>query len=129
MGVDFDSSELRAFATDLGNAPMKVAVEARAVIEKGALNIKRQLTSEMGASSSFKGVASSMSYDMVLSADGIEAQIGPDKDKGGGALANIAYFGGSRGGGTVPDPQGALDAEVPSVEKFIGDLLEKALDS
>ena len=129
MGVDADTSELRQFATDLGNAPAEVALEVREIVQRGALSIKRQLITEMGASRSFKGVASSMSYETTIDADGIEALIGPDKDKGGGALANIAYFGGSRGGGTVPDPQGALDAEAPIVERFIADVLEKVVGS
>jgi hypothetical protein len=54
----------------------------------------------------------------------IEAEIGPHSGPGQpGAIANVGYFGTSRGGGTVPDPQGALDAEAPRLESAIGDLL------
>jgi hypothetical protein len=129
VSVDFDVSELRKFATDLGDAPAEVALEVRAIIQHGSLNIKKQLISEMAASEHFKGAASSITYDTVIGTDGIEAQIGPDKSRGGGALANIAYFGTSRGGGTVPDPKGALEAEVPNVEKFIADAIEKAVST
>ena len=57
----------------------------------------------------------------------IEAEIGPETG-GAGSLAGFAYFGGvNGGGGTVPDPQGALDAEAPNVEKHLGALVAKAL--
>ena len=122
-----DTSELRAFAVQLDAAAGEVAPEIREVIQRGAVNIKRQLVSEMAASTHFKGAASSITYDTTIGTDGISAEIGPDKSKGGGPLANIAYFGTPRGGGTVPDPKLALEAEVPNVEKYIGDLVDRLL--
>jgi hypothetical protein len=126
----FDTSDLRDLAADLRQAPAKVQRGVGAVIFKGALNIKTQLVDEMSASRHFKGAASSIDFDMshrgAFSA--IEAEIGPRSGPGEpGALANIAYFGTSRGGGTVPDPQRALDAEAPRVEKALADLLEDSL--
>lgn len=126
-GTEFDTSELRAFTADLGDAAAKAGVEVRPVIQRGALNIKRQLVAEMGASDHFKGIAPSISYDTAIVTDGFEALIGPDPDRAGGALENIAYFGSSRGGGTVPDPLGALLAEVPNVERYLADALEDLL--
>lgn len=125
--VDFDTSELQTFTRDLGAAPTEIAAEARDIISKGALVIKTQLVAEMAASDHFKGTARSMSYDLVPLDDGIEALIGPDNDRSGG-LAHIAYWGTAKGGGTVPDPKGALDAEVPNVERYIADAMAKALE-
>ena len=125
--IDFDTSELRAFVTDLGRAPVEVSIEVPPIVKRGAQNIKTQLVSEMSASNHFKGTASSMSYETIVSGDGIEALIGPDKDRDGG-LAHIAYWGTSKGGGTVADPKGALDAEAPNVERFIADAMAKALE-
>lgn len=119
-----DDSELRAFAADLTRAPTRVALGARGAVSKGALNIKNQLVSEMRSSIHFKGVAPGISYD--LDAAGLTADIGPTKG-GPGALANIAYFGSARGGGTVPDPRGALEAEIPHFEKALLDLGEESL--
>jgi hypothetical protein len=128
--VFIDTSELRALAADLRQAPANVQRGVGPVIFKGAMNIKTQLVEEMSASQHFKGAASSIDFDIrhrgAFSA--IEAEIGPRSGPGEpGALANIAYFGTSRGGGTVPDPQKALDAEAPRVEKALADLLEAAL--
>lgn len=121
-----DDAELRALAVDLQAAPKIVRSEARAVLARGAMNIKRQLISEAGRSRHFR-IARTISYDFVGTGGALAVEVGP-KTGGVGSLAGIAYFGGARGGGgTIPDPKGALEAEAPAVEKYIGDLIEKAL--
>ena len=128
--VEFDTSELNALAADLTQAPAELDGKILPVVEKGALNIKNQLVSEMRASKHFKGVARGISYDIhggqMFGRGVIEAEIGPTKGSPG-SLANIAYFGSSRGGGTVPDPQGALEAEMPKFEDALGNLFEDLL--
>ena len=139
--VAVDDAEVRSLAVDLGVAGQRIKTDARAVIAKGALNIKSQMMAEASKSRHLK-IARVISYDLRDTAGGVEAEIGPTKG-GEGSLAGIAYFGGSSwrgrekpgrgwqqgpgGGGTIPDPQGALEAEAPAVEKYIGDLIEKAL--
>lgn len=124
--MDFDVSELQRLAADLEAAGAALAEKVRPVVQRGALNIKTQMQAELSESRHFKGITSSVTYDTVVSPTGIEAQVGPDKNRGG-ALANVAYFGTSRGGGTVPDPQGALDAETPRFLKALGDAMEDLL--
>jgi hypothetical protein len=65
-----------------------------------------------------------VNYDLETDGGELVAEIGPDKDLSGN-LANIAYFGTWKGGGTVPDPVGALEAEAPNFEKALGDLVEE----
>ena len=121
-----DASELRALIADLSSAPKLVRSEARAVVSKGALNIKNQMRDEVARSRHFR-FAHTVSYDLKVGGDTIEAEIGPETG-GVGSLAGFAYFGGvNGGGGTVPDPQGALDAEAPNVEKHLDALVAKAL--
>lgn len=121
------SDELRAFSADLRAAGSRVAGRVRPVVHKGATKIKAQMRREMGASDHFKGITRAIDYSVksgnIAGGGGaIEAKIGPRKGKPG-SLANIAYFGGSRGGGTVADPKGALDAEIPHFEKALSDVL------
>lgn len=132
-----DSDELREFAKDLRAAGSGIASKVLPVVHKGAGNIKRQQRAEMRASKHFKGVARTIDYTMKFGtgsraaggAGAIEAEIGPRSGRGSpGALANIAYFGGSRGGGTVPDPKGALEAEGPRFERALGDVIERLLE-
>lgn len=121
----FDTSEVRALAADLTAAGSGIASTVRPIVEKGAVKIKAQMRAEMSASVHFKPAARSISYDMhggqMFGVGVIEAEIGPRTGAGQpGALANIAYFGTSRGGGgSVADPQGALDAELPHFERAL----------
>lgn len=119
--VTIDTSELRAFRDEILHHASYVAVRhARPVVQRGAQNIKEQLQAEARGSRHFR-LERAISYD--IEDDGFAAEIGPEKG-GAGSLANIAYFGGANGGGgTVPDPRAALDAEIP---RFIDQLAQIA---
>lgn len=131
-GVQIDASELRQLGADLVSAGSGIAAKVRPVVVKGAVNIKNQLRSEAQASRHFKGGARDIDFSMtsqkVFGVGVIEAEIGPRSGPGQpGSIMNIGYFGTSRGGGTVPDPQGALDAEAPRFEQALGDILDGLL--
>jgi len=125
-----DDHEIRAFVRDLRDLPSRVIDRVPPVVKRGAVNVKKQLQEEMGASASFAALAPTITFDMLDG--GFTAEIGPVKSSSGsrglGFGANIAYFGGANGGGgTVPDPQGALDAEAPRFEKALADILDGVL--
>ena len=120
MEISIDTSELRALVADMSQAPAEVRQRVPAVIAKGALSIKDDLAEQMQSSRHFKGFAV-MSYDLIDG--GMGAEIGPEKG-GPGAGANIAYFGTSKGGGTVEDPVEALNREEPKITEALGDLFE-----
>ena len=126
FSVHFDGA--RELLADLEALPAKVQREVPALVEKGAVNIKAQLREEMTlrtAKGEKRGLAESISYDMHDG--GFVAEIGPRKG-GPGSLANIAYFGGAHGGGgSAPDPRGALGAEAPLLEQALGDLVARIL--
>lgn len=130
---DFDK-----FAAELLAVGPKMVAGSRAVVQKGALNVKNDFNDSFRESSSFKGVAGSVNYDTKFTPSGVAAEIGPDKDRYPGIpgpgrtrpaapIANIAVFGGARGGGTVPDPMKHLDTEAPKIEAAMSALLGKAL--
>ena len=117
----------RELMADLASLPTQVQREVPKVIERGALNIKNQMRSEIlqSAVGQKRGVESSITYD--LHDGGYLAEIGPRKG-GPGSIANIAYFGGAHGGGgSAPDPRGALEAEAPNVEREILNIVSGAL--
>lgn len=128
MKVTIDARELTAFGDDLTRAAKRVGGELKPIISKGSLNIKTQMRKEMFGSRHFKGAGSSISYDLFEGLGSVWADIGPSSEGGSpGNLANIAYFGTSRGGGTVPDPLKALEAEAPNVERYLSELVDKML--
>jgi hypothetical protein len=123
--VSVDVSEVREFAADLTRIPGELGRHLIPVLSKGALNIKNQMREDFAASGNagFRYVGRTVSYDMETEGSELSAEIGPDKPSG--ALANVAIFGTARGGGTVPDPREALEAEAPVFEKALGDLVEE----
>ena len=122
--VEIDASELREFSTELGKVPTKVVTGVRPAVVKAGVNMKNQLREEMDKSKHFKA---SRSINFDVSDGGMAVEVGPTKS-GAGNLANIAYFGGAHGGGgTVPDPRGALEAEAPRFEKALTDLVGEIL--
>lgn len=120
--MQVDDSELRAFAAILANAGAATEKDVTAVVHRGANNIVRDMKRQASSSKHFKGFASAISYDMrggtAFGGGVIEAEIGPRKGAPG-SLANIAYFGTSRGGGTVEDPEITAEREVPNFERAL----------
>ena len=122
--VEIDASELRAFSSELGRVPANVVTGIRPAVRKAGVNMKDQLREEMDRSKHFRA---SRSIDFDVSDGGLAVEVGPSKGKPG-SIANIAYFGGvNGGGGTVPDPRGALEAEAPRFEKALTDLVGEIL--
>lgn len=122
--MQVDASDFHRFATSLTRTGATIDAQVSKVVSKGAVQIKEQLRAEAQASKHFKGFARGITYDLESGPGFAEALIGPEKGKPG-SLGNIAYFGTSRGGGTVPDPSLALEAEVPAFEKALSELASK----
>ena len=122
-----DASELRNFAAELGRVEPKVERQVNSVMSKGALNIKNTLREDLRHSRHFKQIAPTISYDIEKSDGAIEAEIGPNKHYRAARLANIAYFGTSRGGGKTADFDNGLRKELPNLtehlRRVMGDVL------
>lgn len=94
MSADFDFSELRKLAADLGAAEVKVVPFVRKAVGVTARNVKDDW--RKGAKvSNVRGNAarlysSSIDYDMKLDTDGeIGAEIGPNPEKAGGTMGML----------------------------------------
>lgn len=130
MSRAFDSSEMRAFSTDIARAATGIPEKVRAVVKHGAVNIKATMQIDMDASPHFKRVSDDISFDMIEGDDEVAAEVGPVVGRGkkhAGGLAHIAYFGApDGGGGSVRDPKAALDEEEPRMVAALADLFGKA---
>lgn len=119
MTVSVDVSELRLLGTVLGRVPDHVQRGIRPIVQKGAVEVKNKMRDDMRESPSFRGVANTISFDVKADGGGVEAQIGPSPT----SLTNIAYFGGSRGGGATVDILGPLAEEADPFENALRDLV------
>ncbi|WP_422758286.1 hypothetical protein [Paenarthrobacter sp. C1] len=119
-GMNVDASDLKALGQEFLEAAEQIIPEVRKVVEKGSLNIKKDIQ-ESFRGSSFEGAVRDIRYRVKSSGDTIEGSIAPYLDhEGFGSLVGVALYGGSRGGGgTVVDPLHALQAEAPRFEEAI----------
>lgn len=127
--VGVDTSEIRSLAADMRAYPEELRRHTRPILDRSSLRVTRRHREEMRAHRYFRYAARAIGYDVHVGGFGdtgvYEAEIGPDKSRSGGAIANIAYFGTSRGGGTVPDPQIAAEAEFPAMVSALADMMEE----
>lgn len=125
--MDIDFSELRELSSDLSSAHRAVNPHVARATERTAYDVKRALVAEIRRSRHFRGFAPAVSYDMRYTggeAGEIMAEIGPERGKPG-SLANIAYFGTSRGGGTVEEPGVTLQEYADQYTSYMEDLLQR----
>ena len=128
--MDFDMSELRAFAAAIEATEKTKTRKVRAVVSKGLLNVKTDMQAQASKSRHFKQVAPTISYEIRgggdLGGTVIEGEVGPNTHFRAARIENIAYFGSSRaGGGTVEDPRAAGEREAPKFAEEIGKLGEE----
>lgn len=131
-GMHVDTSEVRAFAAELGRIDHRVLKDVDAIMKKGADNIKGSMREAFEGSPYFKRIGASVSYDSDYRVGQVAYEIGPDKSRGGkagkaAALAHIAVHGGARGGGGTVDIDEPLAKEEPrlmfALDQFLGGLL------
>ena len=119
--VSMDMGEVRDLAADMTAVDGRLKRHLIPVVRRAGVNIKNQMREEAAQSRHFR-FAPLINYDEID--DGYGVEVGPEP-VGAGKLENIAYFGGVRGGGgTVPDPKGALEAEAPKFLEELGKAAE-----
>lgn len=142
--MPLDTSETQNLVDALVSFSNATHVAAEAILEKGALEAKKNLQAEAQKSKSFKRIAPAISYDKKRSVHGTEIELGPDKEKvvktspraaarahataagTSGNLANLAYFGGANGGGGTLDFDEPVEREFDAIDTYmkkLGDAL------
>ncbi|MFR9796631.1 hypothetical protein ACL02U_12105 [Streptomyces sp. MS06] len=115
-----DVSQVQRLSRDLYRAGPQVQVRVRAVVERGAVNVKRDWRANAAASAGRHArlYPASISYDMRHFTGGAIAEIGPDKGRPQGALGNLLEYGSSK---NPPHMDGAraITAEAPRFEEQI----------
>jgi hypothetical protein len=124
MNAEFEAEGLVVFVQDLMNATAHIVPELRAVVVKGAVNVKADARARFAAQERtgkyLKHYARSITFDVTDTADGGSAEIGPDKDLIQGAFGPGVEFGSSNHA-PMPHLFPALDAEEEKAESAVGD--------
>lgn len=118
---------LRDLVHDLTMAGPVSMEKAKAVVSRGALNIKNEWREGVSGLAHAPALPYALSYDTTARRGVIEAEIGFDKDKPQGALGNLIEFG-SVQNPPHADGQKALDREEPrfvsAMEDVAGEVLQ-----
>lgn len=95
MSINANTRQLDALANVFRVNAVRAQVQARAVVSRGALNVKNGWRSNATASAGrhAKLYPSSITYDMKPHPTGASAEIGPDKGLPQGPLGNLLEFG------------------------------------
>lgn len=95
MSIHANTRQLDALAGVFQVNAVRAQLQVRAVVERGALNVKNgwRANATATAGSHARLYPSSISYDMKPHPTGAAAEIGPDKSRPQGALGNLLEFG------------------------------------
>lgn len=119
--MTFDVSGLNEVVSDLSAASATAGAKARAVVQKGALNVKQDAQRFSSGLRHAPLYPASITYETAVKRLGIEALIGPDKDRPQGALGNLLEYG-SANNPPFAHMGPALDRESPRFVKAIEDI-------
>jgi len=125
MAVTVDTTQLDALAATLAAAPARLRPAVKAVVSKGALNVKNGMVADATGHAFLPRFPYTISYDITATATTVQAEIGPDHDKPQGPLAGVVYFGTSRSG-PVASLTGPIEREAPAFERFLAVATAKA---
>ena len=93
-----DVSQVEDLAKALAAVPLRSQTLVAAAVKHGAQNIKESVSEDLQSSSNHAFRRIRIHYDMQERGPVVEADIGPEQG-GASSLANLAFFGTSRGGG------------------------------
>jgi hypothetical protein len=95
MSINANTRQLDELAAVFRVNAVQAQVQARAVVARGALNVKNGWRANATATAGRHGrlYPASISYDMRPHPTGASAEIGPDKTRPQGALGNLLEFG------------------------------------
>ena len=122
-----DASELTELGRRMALAQAVVKPQLASTVKKAAQNVKTAIESDVGASSNAGLRQVRIGYETGSTGTVEYADVSP-REGGSSSLANIAFFGTARGGGTHRFYEHAED-ELPTLADYVSDAAGDALDA
>lgn len=114
---------LRGLAADFDEAHRAAPEEIRKVVQKGALNIKKDWQRRWSGHPRIRMLPNTITYDTEQHGYRTDAEIGPDHSRRGAPLANVIEFEfGGIHSAPIPGGAPALEVERPRLEKSLESL-------
>lgn len=124
--LTIDASELTELGRRMALAQAVVRPRLSATVKKAAQNVKTTIESDVGASSNAGIRQVRIGYETGSTGPVEYADVSP-REGGASDLANIAFFGTARGGGTHRFYEHAED-ELPTLADYVADSAGDALE-
>lgn len=121
-----DASELTELGRRMALAQAVVKPQLAATVKKAAQNVKTAIESDVGASSNAGLRQVRIGYETGSTGTVEYADVSP-REGGSSNLANIAFFGTARGGGTH-EFYGHAEDELPAFSDYVADAAGDALE-
>lgn len=124
--LTIDASELSELGRRMALAQAVVRPKLAATVKKAAQNVKTAIESDVGASSNAGLRQVRIGYETGSTGTVEYADVSP-REGGSSNLANIAFFGTARGGGTH-EFYGHAEDELPTFSDYVADAAGDALE-
>ena len=121
-----DASELTELGRRMALAQAVVKPQLAATVKKAAQNVKTAIEADVGSSSNAGLRNIRIGYEIGSTGPVEYADVSP-REGGSSNLANIAFFGTARGGGTHRFYEHAED-ELPTLADYVADAAGDALE-
>lgn len=108
-------SEAVKLAAQVPRAEAAMVAPLAGVVTTAAAGIQKDLRAKAKGHSRFPYLPAAITYDVR----GLSAEIGPDKNRRGGAIGNIVYFGTVHNGPVLEHPAAALERARPGFEAAV----------
>ena len=124
-----DASGVDALTNDLSAAPGRLRVQVGQIVNRGALNIRRDAQRRIRGQITGKYLPHyprSITYDIERAGDMVEAEIGPESDMPQGGMGPGVEFG-SANAPPLPHLIPAYEAELPRFYRFLAQASREVL--
>lgn len=121
----WDASELTEFGRRVAAAHAKASVEVAKAVKKGAQNVKDAIRKDVASSGNAAIRRVAVGYELGTTGSSVYADVSP-REGGASSLANIAFFGTARGGGTHRFYEHA-EEELPALAEYVGQAADDML--
>lgn len=129
MNFGFNSPDLEQLLTDLNGAGDKIGPAVRAVVSKGALNVRtdaKNAFQDQRVGNYLPRYGASITYDLETVGHVTSAVVGPESGKPQGSFGGVVEYG-SPTSPAMPHLNPALDAEEPRFVDQLGDAAVRVL--
>lgn len=120
-----DAGELTAFGRRAAAAHAKASIEVAKAVKKGAQNVKDAIQKDVSGSGNAAIRRVAIGYELGTTGSSVYADVSP-REGGASSLANIAFFGTARGGGTHRFYEHA-EEELPILADYVGQAADDML--